>query len=529
VRNILKTLLLCFFCSAFAYSQTGPDYKERNLLKSKDSLSAASFSIIPAFEGAVDAEEYKIGPGDKFLISINGLDENQFFATVNPEGVLYLPRTGSVDVNNESLKNAKLKIEKLIRKYYKSVDIFVSLAEFRKIKVTLVGDVKASSTMVVTSNSRLVDLINISAGLSQTANLRHIKITSSSGNVRYYDLLSFLRNGENRNNPFLNAGDVVSIEKSDVTVAIYGRVKYPGSYEFIEGETVAGLLALAGGVYENAVTDSIEIIRFDKDNKTQKSLYCSFSELKQNNLTLAKYDKIVVREKPDYMLDRVVQVNGLVKYPGLYKIVENKTTLKEVLNQTGGFRENASLKDATLSRKEGSTETDPEFDRLKNIPRNEMTDDEYDYLKSKSRQRKGLVITNVEELILKNDESENVVLKNGDVINVPEVKNYVIMLGQVVNPGNIVYEKGLNYKDYIKIAGGYGWRASKGDVRIIKANTGEWVDADESIAIKPGDTIWIPEDPPGPKFWTVFNQTLTIVGQVATVIAATVAVIVATR
>jgi polysaccharide biosynthesis/export protein len=127
------------------------------------------------------------------------------------------------------------------------------------------------------------------------------------------------------------------------------------------------------------------------------------------------------------------------------------------------------------------------------------------------------------------DMSENVVLQRGDIISIPEAKNYIIMLGQVVNAGNIIYQPGLNYKNYIDLAGGFGWRAKKGDVRIIRSNTGEWIDADESDTLKPGDAIWVPEKPQPPKFWDVFTTSLTIFGQLAAIVAATVAVIIATR
>lgn len=528
MKNISKIVYSFILFASVVYTQVMPDYKERSILRSRDSLNNIN-SLYTATDGAINPDEYKIGPGDRFFISIRGLEENQINAAVNYEGVLYLPRIGSVDINNLVLKEAKQKIEKFIRKYFKDIDVFVSLTEFRKIKVSLLGDVKLPSAFVLSGNSRLMDIINISNGLNLSANIRHIKIISSGGAVKYYDLLSFLRYANNDNNPYLNTGDIVVVEKSDVTVSIYGKIKSPGAYEYLENEPVADLIEIAGGLYDNAVTDSIEIIKFNADNKTQSSYFYSYDELKTKKIILSKRDKVVVREKPDYMLDKTVLVNGFVKYPGLYKIIENKTTLKDVLLLTGGFRENASLKDATITRAIGTEDVDPEFERLKNVPRNEMTDDEYDYLKAKSRQRKGRVIVDMEALMLKNDNKEAVLLKHGDVINIPEAKNYVILLGQVVNPGNVVYTNGWNYKEYLNMAGGFGWRASKGDVRIIKANTGEWVDANESVEIKPGDTIWVPEDPPGPKFWTVATTVLTVIGQVATVVAATVAVIVATR
>jgi len=69
----------------------------------------------------------------------------------------------------------------------------------------------------------------------------------------------------------------------------------------------------------------------------------------------------------------------------------------------------------------------------------------------------------------------------------------------------------------------------EGDVRIIKASTGEWLDADDVEKLEAGDTIWVPEEPPGPKFWDVFTDALTIVAQLAAIVAASAAVIVATR
>jgi len=526
-----KISLIVFYLSLFSTfvaAQIVPEYRERSILRSKDTLNNF-INLYSSSEGVINPDEYKIGPGDKFFISIRGLEETQIYPIVNFEGILYIPRMGAVDLNNVVLKDAKQKIEKLIRKNYKDVEVFITITEFRKIKVSLLGDVRFPANIILSSNSRLMDLINLSDGLNSTANLRHIKITGSKGDVKYCDFLSYLRYGESKFNPYLNVGDVVFIEKSDVTVSIFGKIKSPGAYEFIEGETVLELIELAGGFYDNAVTDTIEVIRFQSDNKTQISLYYSYKELSEKNIKLQKRDKVVVREKPEYLVDKTVNVTGFVRFPGLYKIVENRTTLKELLLQTGGLRENASLKDATLTRTQGVEAPDPEFERLKNIPRNEMTDDEYDYLKSKSRQQKGRVVVDMEALMLKNDQKESIVLKAGDLINIPEAKNYIILLGQVVKPGNIIYTEGMNYRDYIKLAGGYGWRALRGDVRIIRANTGEWIDADESVILKPGDTIWIPEDPPGPKFWDVFTRTLNIIGQVATVVAATVAVIVATR
>ncbi len=526
IKILLLIITLSFVSSAFA--QIVPDYEERSFSNISDSLKSQMLEFGNS-SGSVDPNEYVVGPGDKFFISISGFNDFNYNIIVNQDDQIFIPKVGSVDLNKKTLTEAKSTIKKTILQYFKDVEVFISLIDFRKIKVSLLGDVVKSSAYVLPANSRLMDLIVKSFGLTKTSNYRDIKIIGRDNSQKYYDFLSFLRFGDKKNNPLLTDDDIVIVDKVDKIVLINGRVKYPGAYEYIEGETAANLIDIAGGILSKARTDSIELVRFDKDGKNQISEYYNYNGIMNNKILLQNRDNILVREIPDYLEDKYVRIDGFVKYPGYYKIIENKTTLSEIIAEAGGFRKEASLTDAVLKRNVADTEVDPEYERLKNTQRKDMTDDEYTYLKAKSRQKVGKVVVDFVKLFRDHDSSEDVVLKRRDEINVPEKIDYVIMLGQVVNPGNVIYNKNYTIDDYIRLAGGFGWRALEGDVRVIRANTGEWIDADDVDIIKPGDTIWIPEDLPGPKFWDVFTSSLQVLGQVAAVIAATVAVIVATR
>ncbi len=533
INNLFTYLLLISACGIFSpgYSQILPDYRERALALSPDSLTALVGNKIEmeATEGSVNPDEFIVGPGDKIFVSINGIEEIPLDLFINQEGILYIPKVGGIDLNGLTLTYAKDKIKKSIDSYYKNVDVFISLTDFRKIKLSLLGDVKKPSTFVMPANSRLMDLIMNSAGLNKTSNFRNIHIIHRDSTEQTYDLLSFLRLGSRDANPLMREGDVVIVDRVDEVVSISGLIKYPGIYEFIEGETIDHLITIAGGIMTKARKDSIEVVSFEKDGKTQSSRYYSIDQINKGGQLLHFEDQIMVRELPNYFDPKFVLIEGYVKYPGYYKINENETTLSEIIKEAGGFRKDASFIDATLTRHSGTTEIDPEYERLKNMLRADMTDDEYDYLKAKSRQRRGRVVVDFNQLFNNGEKSEDVILQRGDVISVPEAKDYVILLGQVVSPGNIVYEPRLTVDDYIQLAGGFGWRAEEGDVRVIKANTGEWVDAEDVDSLKPGDTIWIPETPPGPKFWDVFTSSLAVVGQVAAIIAATAAIIVVTR
>lgn len=503
-----------------------PTYPERSF----NSFSDSSFSkYMQASEGIINPDEYKVGPGDNIFISISGVEERIFNLLINHEGYLYIPRIGAVDLRNKSLAEAKVLIRSQLEKNFKNVDIYIALGEVRKIKVSLIGNVTNQSSIVLSSNSRLQDLLKNSAGLNSSSDIRNIKIVSKDGTTGVYDLLSFLRNGDFKQNPYLKDGDVVIIERVNKIVSIMGLVLYPATYEFREGETINDLINLAGGLTYKARKDSIELIRFDEDGINQSSQYFSYDYIQQNNIELKFSDLIVVRELTTYYDEQWVSITGKVKYPGVYNIVKNKTKLSEIIKQAGGFLEDASLVDATLYRTDADSSYDPEFERIKLIPRVDMTDDEYDYFKAKSRQRYGKVVVDFKALFKGNEMNEDVILKRKDVINIPEKKNYISIIGQVVNPGNLVYASNLKVSDYIQLAGGFSWRAIEGDVRVIKVNTGEWVDADDVEFLDPGDTIWVLEDPPGPKFWDVFLTSLSVVAQLAAIVAASVAVIVATR
>jgi protein involved in polysaccharide export with SLBB domain len=528
----LTRLIFCAFIVTVGSiaAQNLPNYSERAFQPKLDSLrETTSIYSTGASEGSIDANEYHVGPGDKIFISISGVREFIYNLIINQEGWIYIPKLGGVDLNNLTLAQARTKLENSINRYYKNVNIFISLVDFRQIRVSLVGDVVKPSNFVLAANSRLMDLFYISAGLNKTANIRNIKIISKEDSVNFYDLLSFLRFGNFDSNPLLRGGDVVLVDRFDETVTITGLVKYPGIYEFVENESVYNLIQLAGGFLSKAKKDTIEVVRFYDNGSYQKSNFHSLDNYTNNDLLLKNRDHVIVREIPEYYQEYFVKVDGFVKYPGYYKIIKTKTTLKELLEKAGGFLDDASLTEATLTRNIEKEKEDPEFERLKQMNTADMTEDEYDYFKARSRERSGRVIVDFEKLFNQNDLNENIILEKDDVIIIPEEKNYITMLGQLVNPGNIVYNTSLTVNDYIELAGGFGWRAQKGEVRVIKAKTGEWIYADQVEKLNPGDAIWVPEEPPATDFWEVFNTTLQVLGQVAAIVAATAAIIIATR
>ena len=322
-KIILLIFALLLISPKIILSQAFPDYPERNLITTNDSLRNVQAGNIIS-NGSVDPAEYIVGPGDKLFISISGVQDISLNLPINQDSELFIPKVGSINLKNLNLNEAKNKIKNTIEKYFKNVDIYISLASIKKIKVSLLGDVRKPATYLISGNFRLLDVLNHSYGVNSSANLRDIKITDKDGKSNKFDFLEFSRLGDSKGNPLLHDGDIVDIDKADEVISIHGQVKYPGTYEFVPGETITHFINIAGGFLSKAKTDSIEIVSFTTDGKTEKSVFYSYQELQDKKIELSRSVKVMVREIPEYLIDRLVNVQGWVKYPGYYKIIKEK-------------------------------------------------------------------------------------------------------------------------------------------------------------------------------------------------------------
>ncbi|MCD6170708.1 MAG: SLBB domain-containing protein [Candidatus Latescibacteria bacterium] len=481
-----------------------------------------------AFDKEIDPAEYTIGPGDEFTIYLWGqLDTPQILA-VNPEGKLLVPYVGPIAVCGMTLAGAKERIVQRVKERYPNVDVSVELSNLRKFRLFVAGRVGAPGSYTAFATDRAFDVIERAKGLASGASRRNIRIYRRDGEVLTVDLERFLRLGDLKANPHVKMGDVLYIPFRRESVAILGPVNAPGEYEFKPGEGLKELLELAGGLRSDAQLTGVEVIRFEEDGKTRKCITIDLRQIlgaKENpgeQFPLQPDDQIFIRPIPQWHLKRLVRIDGEVKYPGLYVIEEGKTTLSQIIEKAGGFTKDALLDKAEVVRWEASRTPDPEFERLKAMAAvqgglQEMTPQEYEYFKVKSRERRGTMSVDFRKLFVEGDLSEDIVLKHGDFIRIPRKWETVTVSGQVKRPGLLPYEAGKGPGFYIEQAGGYSWNANKRGTRVIKGKTGLWLKPEKIEHLEPGDAIFVPENPRR-DWWQLARDTSTILGQLATFI-----------
>ena len=86
----------------------------------------------------------------------------------------------------------------------------------------------------------------------------------------------------------------------------------------------------------------------------------------------------------------------------------------------------------------------------------------------------------------------DIVLMEGDVLDIPVIRGTVRVMGAVMMPSVVSYNGRMNGKDYIKAAGGYASDARKSKAYVVHMN-GNSEPLKNSTRIFAGDDIVVPE------------------------------------
>jgi hypothetical protein len=95
------------------------------------------------------------------------------------------------------------------------------------------------------------------------------------------------------------------------------------------------------------------------------------------------------------------------------------------------------------------------------------------------------------QALIKQGSSKDLVLEDGDIINIPERPTTVSISGAVMLPTAVLFEPGQSIQYYIDRAGGVTVDAATDNVLIIRAN-GALIRYKKGIRIEVGDNILIP-------------------------------------
>lgn len=285
-------------------------------------------------------------------------------------------------------------------------------------------------------------------------------------------------------------------------VQIFGEVAHPGDYPYADNMTLEDLVITAGGLRESASVVRVDVARRIKDPKSTESsatigqtfsfgLKDGFVVDGEPGFTLQPYDQVFVRRSPGYSAQQNVTVNGEVLYGGTYALTSKSERISSIIAKAGGATPFAYVKGAKLTRVANEEEIKRMQDVV-NLLRRQVSEEMMDSL-GITVQRTFTVGIDLEAALANPGSDADIVLREGDVITVPEYNNTVKIDGAVMMPNTVSYKEGESVKYYISQAGGYGQNAKKSKKFIIYMN-GQIAEVKGSgkSQIEPGCEIIVP-------------------------------------
>ena len=447
---------------------------------------------------AISNPDYMVTSGDVYNLSyVAGTTPVSYSIIVDSTYKIKGSILASLDASGKSYLTLKKQVEEIVSKNYPMSAVQFNLVTPSSFTVTVKGEVTSTKEENAWALTRLSSVI--SGCQTSYSSTRDIKITSSSGKTKTYDLFKATRFGDLSQDPYLRPGDIIEIQRANRKVTISGSVERPGTYELLKGENLLTLISYYGnGLTAQADTTRIELLRLlNTEEKTGKRIYLNENVIK-DDYELVYYDQVTI---PSYQtLKPVIFVEGAVL----------------VATDDSGIQQDSSNR--VPYRFESGTNY-AQFVRNNIHLFSSVSDTENAYII-----RKGEIIPlNVSEMLYDADFYSDFELEENDILRIPFKQLFVIVSGAVHQPGKYPYIPDRTYDYYVNLAGGFIHEKNAGDaVRIVNIN-GEKLS--KSDLITPETII----DAKSNSFLYFFNQYAPILTTLLSVVGTTLSVIAVTK
>ena len=380
-------------------------------------------------------QNYVLGPGDVLVVNIYGASTENMQLTVSPEGDVYIPEFGPIQVSGLQISTAQNRIRSRLGRYFQSSDIRVKLAQTRSIQINVLGEVRVPGTYTLSSLSTVYHALYLAGGINGLGTLRNIKLYRQGKLVTVVDVYEFILNGRLAGNVRLEDNDVIQVGTYDRLVNISGYVKRPMSYELRDGESLQTLLKYAGGFSSEAYKQTVRVVR---KTESLRNVF-NVDEFDFPSFRLNDGDAVSV-EANSSLYENMVQVNGAVARPGMYQLGQKVFSVKSLLERADGMTPEAMTNRAVLRR-------------------------------LKPNRTQEVISVNLEGIM--NGTEPDMPLQNEDILFIPTIPEHqyrrtISILGEVVFPGTYDYADSITIEDFILQAGGLTYAASTTKVDVSR-------------------------------------------------------------
>lgn len=391
------------------------------------------------------------------------------------------------------------------------------ISNLYKSRVSIEGAVFQPGEYQLNSELTLAELLEQVGGLRGDAFKKRVIILRQEDDYSLSNI-SVDISEESGKNLILKNEDLVKVQSIyDIREAYYiqieGEVQSPGKYPYVQGMTVEDLVLLAGGFKESAAKSFAEVAR--RTSSGQLEQIADIFEFPINadlllneqasSFQLEPFDLLAIRRSPFYQDQLVVEIQGEVLYPGKYVISRKDEKISDVIGRAGGLTAYAYELGARLVRRTEYFEDDSgESEATSQVRRQELeavlARDTIEALSSQTFKKEETIGIDLVEIIKQPGSEFDLILKNGDLLNIPRELQTVRIRGEVLYPSNIRYSKKFGFKDFISQAGGFTEETAKSRIYVVYPNgtaerTKSFLWFKDYPAVTPGSEIILPKKP----------------------------------
>jgi polysaccharide export outer membrane protein len=282
---------------------------------------------------------YRLGPGDKLVMSVFKIEGYEASVQVLSDGTINLPRLGTMDVWGLTMDEARQRITAGYSQILRRPIVYLDLVRQRPVRVTVTGQVGRPGIFTLPVNGQgslpskgalgsgggwptMVDVIQRAGGVSAMGDLSRLELLRPSHQrgasaKRYvFDYLTVLKQGGFAPNPLIYDGDSIRVLKADapinadlittassnfspstIAVKVIGEVALPGMVEIPSNAPLSQAILASGGLSSRASVSQVDLIRMNGEGRTtiKQMSFSPGSELSSaNNPPLRSGDVVVV-------------------------------------------------------------------------------------------------------------------------------------------------------------------------------------------------------------------------------------------
>lgn len=443
--------------------------------------------------GANFNSSYVINAGDNIQLRMWGAYQFSATMTVDPQGNIFIPNVGPVKVSGVRNGNLQNVVKSAVSRIYRAnVGVYASLQEALPVRVFVTGFVNQPGYYSGVAADSVLSYIDRAGGVdSQRGSYIDIQIRRHGRIVQQVNLYKFLLAGQLE--PFsFEDGDVITIAPQKKTFSIEGEVQNPYIFEFgVDNLTVSDVLDIAN---PNARATNISVSR--GDGRSLKSEYYTLEQAK--SLKVENGDRFVVTSDR-YVSTIGVQVKGAHVGNGVV-VLPHGATLKDVVAQIRPS-ETANLTALKIYRKSVAQQQkrniNTALDKLQemslstqSITKEEASLRQIDAQLIEKFIQKARQVTPDGMIIVQQQAWQDVLLEQGDIIEVPEKTSVITVNGEVRFQNAITFNPNMTVSDYIDKSGGYNTNADKKNIIVIHPN-GENRVVKADYVVQQGDQIMV--------------------------------------